>query len=173
MSIRAKYKIFIFRYEDFFGSKRKKAPKKNLKSTEELEEDSGLDDEEDEDEAVETKVLFKYICCIYFLHIKGSHMVLIKFHLQSGSLFTEITLQVLFLLQKNDNLSTHEKQSEQLRAEIEKMEKANLDPKTWTMQGEVTLYFANIVVRIFCGYSFMYFGYKSIPCITLWCVHTL
>ncbi|KAH9720262.1 U3 small nucleolar ribonucleoprotein MPP10 [Citrus sinensis] len=81
-------------YEDFFGSKRKKAPKKNLKSTEELEEDSGLDDEEDEDEAVETK--------------------------------------------KNDNLSTHEKQSEQLRAEIEKMEKANLDPKTWTMQGEVT-----------------------------------
>lgn len=81
-------------YEDFFGSKRKKAPKKNLKSIEELEEDSGLDDEEDEDEAVETK--------------------------------------------KNDNLSTHEKQSEQLRAEIEKMEKANLDPKTWTMQGEVT-----------------------------------
>ncbi|KDO69604.1 hypothetical protein CISIN_1g038342mg [Citrus sinensis] len=66
-------------YEDFFGK---------------LEEDSGLDDEEDEDEAVETK--------------------------------------------KNDNLSTHEKQSEQLRAEIEKMEKANLDPKTWTMQGEVT-----------------------------------
>lgn len=94
MSIRAKYKTFIFRYEDFFGSKRKKAPKKNLKSIEQLEEDSDLDDEEDEDEAVETK--------------------------------------------KNDNLSTHEKQSEQLRAEIEKMEKANLDPKTWTMQGEVT-----------------------------------
>lgn len=74
------------RYEDFFGSKSKKAPKKKSKSIEELEED--------EDEAVQTK--------------------------------------------KNDNLSTHEKQSEQLRSEIEKMERANLDPKTWTMKGEVT-----------------------------------
>ncbi|XP_031277187.1 U3 small nucleolar ribonucleoprotein protein MPP10 isoform X2 [Pistacia vera] len=40
--------------------------------------------------------------------------------------------------QKNDNLSTHEKQLKKLQSEIEKMEKANLDPKTWTMQGEVT-----------------------------------
>lgn len=73
-------------------------------------------------------------------------MVPIKFHPQSANLFTEITLQFLFLLQKNDNISTHEKQSEQLRSEIEKMEKANLDPKTWTMKGEVTLYFTNIFV---------------------------
>ncbi|CAA2992336.1 U3 small nucleolar ribonucleo MPP10 [Olea europaea subsp. europaea] len=39
--------------------------------------------------------------------------------------------------QKN-TLSTHEKELEKLRSEIEMMEKANLDPKTWTMQGEVT-----------------------------------
>lgn len=40
--------------------------------------------------------------------------------------------------QKSQNLSTHQKQLKKLQAEIEMMEKANLEPKTWTMQGEVT-----------------------------------
>ncbi|XP_068637401.1 M phase phosphoprotein 10 [Aristolochia californica] len=35
-------------------------------------------------------------------------------------------------------LSTHEKEVEKIRSEIEQMERANLEPKTWTMQGEVT-----------------------------------
>ncbi|KAK9119748.1 hypothetical protein Scep_017841 [Stephania cephalantha] len=35
-------------------------------------------------------------------------------------------------------LSTHEKHLKKLRLKIEQMEKANLEPKTWTMQGEVT-----------------------------------
>ncbi|PON72209.1 U3 small nucleolar ribonucleoprotein complex, subunit Mpp [Parasponia andersonii] len=35
-------------------------------------------------------------------------------------------------------LSTHEKEREKLKSKIELMEKANLEPKTWTMQGEVT-----------------------------------
>ncbi|XP_050224643.1 M phase phosphoprotein 10 isoform X2 [Mercurialis annua] len=35
-------------------------------------------------------------------------------------------------------LSTHEKQLEKLKSEIEMMEKANMEPKTWTMRGEVT-----------------------------------
>ncbi|KZV52152.1 hypothetical protein F511_07107 [Dorcoceras hygrometricum] len=39
---------------------------------------------------------------------------------------------------KKQNLSTHEKEQENLRAQIENMEKANLEPKTWTMQGEIT-----------------------------------
>lgn len=39
--------------------------------------------------------------------------------------------------QKKQSLSTHEKELERLRSEIEEMEKANLEPKTWTMQGEV------------------------------------
>ncbi|CAA3008115.1 U3 small nucleolar ribonucleo MPP10 isoform X2 [Olea europaea subsp. europaea] len=39
--------------------------------------------------------------------------------------------------QKN-TLSTHEKELEKLCSEIKVMEKENLDPKTWTMQGEVT-----------------------------------
>ncbi|WOL18364.1 U3 small nucleolar ribonucleoprotein MPP10 [Canna indica] len=35
-------------------------------------------------------------------------------------------------------LSTHEKELQKLRSKIEQMEKANLEPKSWTMQGEVT-----------------------------------
>ncbi|XP_019464018.1 PREDICTED: U3 small nucleolar ribonucleoprotein protein MPP10 isoform X2 [Lupinus angustifolius] len=34
--------------------------------------------------------------------------------------------------------STHEKELETIQSKIEQMEKSNLDPKTWTMQGEVT-----------------------------------
>ncbi|XP_059303948.1 M phase phosphoprotein 10 isoform X1 [Lycium ferocissimum] len=40
--------------------------------------------------------------------------------------------------QKKRSLSTHEKELEKLRTTIEDMEKANLEEKTWTMQGEVT-----------------------------------
>lgn len=36
-------------------------------------------------------------------------------------------------------LSTHEKEQQKLKSKIEQMEKANIDPKTWTMQGEVML----------------------------------
>ncbi|OWM90505.1 hypothetical protein CDL15_Pgr014808 [Punica granatum] len=39
---------------------------------------------------------------------------------------------------KKKNLSTHERELLDLKAEIEQMEKANLEPKAWTMQGEVT-----------------------------------
>ncbi|XP_010465327.1 PREDICTED: U3 small nucleolar ribonucleoprotein protein MPP10 isoform X1 [Camelina sativa] len=35
-------------------------------------------------------------------------------------------------------LSTHEKERVKLQSKIEQMEKANLDPKHWTMQGEIT-----------------------------------
>ncbi|OAY30856.1 U3 small nucleolar ribonucleoprotein protein MPP10 [Manihot esculenta] len=40
--------------------------------------------------------------------------------------------------EKKGGLSTHEKQLAKLQSEIEQMEKANLEPKTWTMRGEVT-----------------------------------
>lgn len=53
-------------------------------------------------------------------------------------------------VQRKGGLSTHEKQLEKLRAEIEQMEKANLEPKAWTMQGEVILlsmqYFRNLLL---------------------------
>ncbi|XP_009103518.1 U3 small nucleolar ribonucleoprotein protein MPP10 [Brassica rapa] len=40
--------------------------------------------------------------------------------------------------QGNGKLSTHEKELLKLQSKIDQMEKANLDPKHWTMQGEVT-----------------------------------
>ncbi|GMJ06696.1 hypothetical protein like AT5G66540 [Hibiscus trionum] len=39
---------------------------------------------------------------------------------------------------RKDGLSKHEKELDELRSKIEQMEKANLDPKVWTMRGEVT-----------------------------------
>lgn len=40
--------------------------------------------------------------------------------------------------QESGTLSTHEKQLLKIQSKIEQMEKANLEPKSWTMQGEVT-----------------------------------
>ncbi|KAI9087515.1 hypothetical protein K1719_030385 [Acacia pycnantha] len=39
---------------------------------------------------------------------------------------------------KEEAISTHEKQEQMIREKIAQMEKSNLEPKTWTMQGEVT-----------------------------------
>lgn len=39
--------------------------------------------------------------------------------------------------QGHEKLSNHEKELIKLQSKIEQMEKANLDPKHWTMQGEV------------------------------------
>ncbi|WZZ72919.1 hypothetical protein YC2023_084289 [Brassica napus] len=45
--------------------------------------------------------------------------------------------QVLIVLKHcNENLSTHEKELLKLQSKIDQMEKANFDPKHWTMQGE-------------------------------------
>ncbi|PIA61864.1 hypothetical protein AQUCO_00200098v1 [Aquilegia coerulea] len=40
--------------------------------------------------------------------------------------------------QKKEPLSTHEKQLKKLRSKIEQMEKENMEPKDWPMQGEVS-----------------------------------
>ncbi|XP_066366652.1 M phase phosphoprotein 10-like [Miscanthus floridulus] len=40
--------------------------------------------------------------------------------------------------EQEQGLSTHEKERLKMRAKIEQMEKASLEPSTWTMQGEVT-----------------------------------
>ncbi|GAV58359.1 Mpp10 domain-containing protein [Cephalotus follicularis] len=78
------------RYEDFFGSKNKKVPKRKLK----LKEDSISGGEEEDDETAENK--------------------------------------------KKGGVSTYEKQLAKRQSEIEQMEKANLEPKAWTMKGEAT-----------------------------------
>lgn len=49
----------------------------------------------------------------------------------------EITQYLNPCVQGNHNLSTHEKELLDLKSKIEQMEKSNLEPKTWTMQGEV------------------------------------
>lgn len=48
-----------------------------------------------------------------------------------------IALFFLFTLQNKKKLSTHEKELAKMRSTIEEMEKTNLEPKTWTMRGEV------------------------------------
>lgn len=40
-------------------------------------------------------------------------------------------------VQDEHGLSTHEKERLKIHAKIEQMERANLEPSTWTMQGEV------------------------------------
>lgn len=54
--------------------------------------------------------------------------------------------------QEDETLSTHEKQLLKIKSKIEQMEKANLEPKSWTMQGEVidwfTLQVPFMVIRI-------------------------
>lgn len=41
-------------------------------------------------------------------------------------------------VQEKGGLSTHEKHLQKIQSEIEHLERANLEPKTWTMRGEVT-----------------------------------
>ncbi|CAN6909375.1 unnamed protein product [Brassica oleracea] len=56
--------------------------------------------------------------------------------------------QVLIVLKHcNENLSTHEKELLKLQSKIDQMEKANLDPKHWTMQGELNLCMTFLVER--------------------------
>ena len=50
----------------------------------------------------------------------------------------EISLMLYLKLQKRKSLSTHEKELKKLKSKIEQMEQENLEPKTWTMQGEVS-----------------------------------
>jgi hypothetical protein len=42
-------------------------------------------------------------------------------------------------------LSTHERQQEKIKKRIEQLEKSNLDPKHWTLQGEVPSILSNML----------------------------
>ncbi|XP_017227939.1 M phase phosphoprotein 10 [Daucus carota subsp. sativus] len=81
------------RYEDFFGSQKKAAPKKKSKRDDKFDDTDSADEEMD--------------------------------------VMNEDN-------KKGKTLSTYEKQLEKQRSKIEEMEKMNLEPKTWTMAGEVT-----------------------------------
>ncbi|XP_031500862.1 M phase phosphoprotein 10 [Nymphaea colorata] len=101
------------RYEDFFGNKkRKKVANKQLSESEDLGTDEeGTDADADKQLLSEPEDL-----------------------LINGDLENDTDTHK----QKRGSLSTHEKQLEKVRSKIKEMEKANLEPKIWTMQGEVT-----------------------------------
>ncbi|KAF3784451.1 U3 small nucleolar ribonucleoprotein [Nymphaea thermarum] len=101
------------RYEDFFGNKkRKKVANKQLSESEDL----GTD-EEGTDAAADNQLLSE------------TEDLLINGDVENDTDAHK---------QKRGSLSTHEKQLEKVRSKIKEMEKANLEPKIWTMQGEVT-----------------------------------
>ncbi|KAF7124637.1 hypothetical protein RHSIM_Rhsim12G0165800 [Rhododendron simsii] len=80
----------LFRYEDFYGPKKKDNQKRKPKQ---MDESDHLGDEQEDDKT---------------------------------------------LGNQEQNLSTHEEHLKKVQTKIEEMEKANLNPKTWTMRGEIT-----------------------------------
>ncbi|XP_038683866.1 U3 small nucleolar ribonucleoprotein protein MPP10-like [Tripterygium wilfordii] len=109
------------RYEDFFGSKKNKVSKQKSKPIEVSGEDEDEDSDDGQDEDERNDNLSTH---------DGSKELSDSDDGQDKDAVVEN--------KRNNNLSTHEKQLKKLRSEIEKNEKANLEPKTWTMQGEVT-----------------------------------
>ncbi|KAK9278225.1 hypothetical protein L1049_027787 [Liquidambar formosana] len=99
------------RYQDFFGAKKQKVSKKKSKLID-GSEDSGTGDEEEDAKLID-----------------GS---------EDSGMGDEEEDAEGFGSQKKRILSTHEQELERLRSNIEEMERANLEPRTWTMQGEVT-----------------------------------
>ncbi|KAL9337917.1 hypothetical protein Peur_069686 [Populus x canadensis] len=135
---------------------RKNNKKKNLSDEEEDEEDEGYDDDEgeededededdedkeddelgvfgngdDEDEDASKRARYKDF-------FGGKKRKILKKKTKEDS-SSDDELDDEALNERKGRLSTHEKQLQKLQSEIEQMEKSNLEPKTWTMQGEVT-----------------------------------
>ncbi|KAK9117191.1 hypothetical protein Sjap_016138 [Stephania japonica] len=101
------------RYEDFFGGEKDKGSKNKQKLRKESKDLDDYEDmlNEDSNEDDESE--------------NGSDEGLTGDDASLGQL-------------EEGTLSTHEKHLKKQRLKIEQMEKANLEPKTWTMQGEVT-----------------------------------
>ncbi|KAK9108116.1 hypothetical protein Syun_024127 [Stephania yunnanensis] len=101
------------RYDDFFGGEKDKGSKKKQKLRKESKDmddyEDMLNDDSNEDDEPEN----------------GSDEGLTGDDANLGQ-------------PEEGTLSTHEKHLKKLRLKIEQMEKANLEPKTWAMQGEVT-----------------------------------
>ncbi|KAM0979531.1 hypothetical protein ACFX13_015655 [Malus domestica] len=99
------------RYEDFYGGKKEKPSKRRSKLVDESEDlgtNDGEEDEKDEEEDDQDE------------------------DDQEGDENEQEDDK------KQTALSTHEKKLKKLQSQIEEMEKANLEPKSWIMQGEVT-----------------------------------
>ncbi|XP_068307935.1 M phase phosphoprotein 10-like [Pyrus communis] len=101
------------RYEDFYGGKKEKPSKRRSKLVDESEDlgtNDGEEDEQDEEEDDQEEEDDKK---------EGDE------NEQEDD-------------KKQTALSTHEKKLKKLQSQIEEMEKANLEPKSWIMRGEVT-----------------------------------
>ncbi|KAM1209728.1 hypothetical protein ACFX2I_015318 [Malus domestica] len=98
------------RYEDFYGGKKEKPSKRRSKLVDESEDLGTNDGEEDEKDEEEDDQ---------------------DEDDQEGDENEQED-------DKQTALSTHEKKLKKLQSQIEEMEKANLEPKSWIMQGEVT-----------------------------------
>ncbi|XP_050123103.1 M phase phosphoprotein 10-like isoform X1 [Malus sylvestris] len=99
------------RYDDFYGGKKEKPSKRRSKLVDESEDlgtNDGEEDEKDEEEDDQDE------------------------DDQEGDENEQEDDK------KQTALSTHEKKLKKLQSQIEEMEKANLEPKSWIMQGEVT-----------------------------------
>uniref|UniRef100_A0A6N2LXT0 Uncharacterized protein n=1 Tax=Salix viminalis TaxID=40686 RepID=A0A6N2LXT0_SALVM len=118
-----------------YGLDTKKNNKKKNISEEEDEEDEDDDDDEGEDEEDEEDEDDEY--WRYEDFFGGKKRTILKKKTKEDS-SSDDELDDEALNERKGRLSTHEKQLQKLQSEIEQMEKANLEPKTWTMQGEVT-----------------------------------
>nr|TKR68975.1 hypothetical protein D5086_0000309150 [Populus alba] len=85
------------------------------------------DEEEDEDASKHAREISRKLSKASICPVAGS-----------TSYETVASMVILIFDERKGRLSTHEKQLQKLQSEIEQMEKVNLEPKTWTMQGEVT-----------------------------------
>ncbi|XP_059303949.1 M phase phosphoprotein 10 isoform X2 [Lycium ferocissimum] len=130
-----------------YGLKKKKTKKIRRNNVEEDEDEEGDEEEDDElgfmgigddedDENGGTEIA-RYED--FFGSKKGTGQ---KKNVKSSDLSDGLGTDDDMIDDNDDNqkrsLSTHEKELEKLRTTIEDMEKANLEEKTWTMQGEVT-----------------------------------
>ncbi|XP_045790163.1 U3 small nucleolar ribonucleoprotein protein MPP10 isoform X1 [Trifolium pratense] len=112
------------RYDDFFVGKKEKSSKRKDQLVEESEDSGDEDDMESNKQVCVCVCVYVCVCMIvkiFILKIKFSYPVFLY-----------------SFMQKKRTASTHEKQLEKIQSEIELMEKANVEPKTWSMQGEVT-----------------------------------
>ncbi|GAB2249023.1 hypothetical protein Droror1_Dr00012382 [Drosera rotundifolia] len=105
------------RYEDFFTKKKKPTTKKSRRA--DSSEDSDGEDGEDERNVDKKKTSTK----------KSRRVDASEDSEEEDERKGD---------KKKENLSTYEKLQERIDAEVKEMEKANLEPKAWTMSGEVT-----------------------------------
>ncbi|KAF3954513.1 hypothetical protein CMV_020151 [Castanea mollissima] len=107
-------------YEDFFGSNKKKASKRKSEVNDRSEDLDMGDEQEDSDMG------------------DGQEDSGMGDEQEDSDMGDEQEDNGAFENKKQETLSTHEKELQKLRSQIELMEKEDLKQQDWTMQGEVT-----------------------------------